>query len=280
MTMRQHEFQRRALALLAGLALLCPLALFAAEPLPEELEGVGITEKLGDKIDLDLTFIAEDGYPVTLRKYFEQDRPVILNLVYYSCPMLCNLVLNGQTATLREIPWMPGKEFEVVTISIDPTETFALARKKKISYLENYERPAPGWHFLTDHEGNVKKLAEQVGFHYRFDGRQEQYAHSAAIMVLTPKGVVSRYLYGIKFKARDLRLALTEASEEKFGFSVDRFLLYCFHYDPQSRSYVPFARNIMRGGGLLTVLVLGIVLLRLWRRERLAVATQKLVTAK
>jgi protein SCO1/2 len=241
----------------------------AEQPLPAELEGVGIEEKFGSKIDLDLTFIAENGHPAALRDYFGRGRPVILNLVYYSCPMLCTLVLNGQTAALREVPWTPGEEFEVVTISIDPTETFALAGQKRASYLESYGRPAPGWHFLTDHRGNVRKLAEQVGFRYRYDEQGQQYAHAAAIMVLTEEGAVSRYLYGVRYRARDLRLALTEASAGKTGTTVDRLLLYCFHYDPKARSYVLFATNLMRAGGAAVVMVLAVFLIGLWRRERM-----------
>jgi protein SCO1/2 len=255
-------------------------ALLANEALPRELEGVGITEKLGQPVNLDLTFIAENGYPVALRSFFGKGRPVILNLVYYSCPMLCNLVLNGQTKALRDLSWTPGNEFEVVTISIDPTENFGLARSKKAVYLTSYERPTSGWHFLVDHEGNVKKLAEQAGFQYRFDEGRQQYAHSAAIMVLTPDGRMSRYLYGIRYNPRDLRLALTEAAEGKFGMSVERLLLFCFHYDPQAKSYVMFATNFMRAGGVLIVLVMGFIMFRLWRRERLMVPTNNLVSAK
>jgi protein SCO1/2 len=257
----------------SALLLAVAIAAHAEQPLPGELEGVGIEEKLGAQVDLNLTFTAEDGSQVPLRHYFGKGKPVLLNLVYYQCPMLCNLILNGQTKTLGEIPWTPGKEFEVVTVSIDPTETFQLAVQKKQSYLESYARPAPGWHFLADHKGNVKKLAEQVGFRYRWDQKTEQYAHAAAIMFLTPEGKVSRYLYGIHFKARDVRLAITEASENKFALSVDRLLLYCFHYDPQTRSYVLFAKNVMRGGGVLVVLALAFVLWRMWRFEkRLAAA--------
>lgn len=255
------------------LALLAAAALRAEQPLPAELEGVGVEEKLGAQIDLNLTFTAENGYQVPLRQYFAQGRPVLLNLVYYQCPMLCNLILNGQTATLRQIPWTPGKEFEIVTISIDPNETFQLAARKKQTYLTTYERPAPGWHFLADHQGNSKRLADQVGFRYRWDEKTEQYAHAATIVFLTPEGKISRYLYGIHFKPRDVRLALTEASQNKFALTVDRLLLYCFHYDPQTRSYVLFAKNVMRGGGVLIVLVLAFVLWRMWRFEkRLAAA--------
>jgi protein SCO1/2 len=249
------------------------------EELPRELQGVGIDEKLGQPVDLDLMFTAENGYQVPLRSFFQKGKPVLLNLVYYSCPMLCNLVLNGQTAALREVAWTPGNEFDVVTISIDPSENFDLANRKKAAYMANYERPTTGWHFLTDYNGNVKKLADQVGFRYRYDEVQKQYAHSATIMFLTPEGKVSRYLYGIKFKPRDVRLALTEASEGKLGITA-KLLMFCFHYDPESRSYVPFARNIMRAGGILIVLIMGLVLSRLWRTERLQSSTDHLVTAK
>jgi protein SCO1/2 len=251
-----------------------------ADVTPRELQGVGVDERLGQKIDLNLTFIAEDGYPHKLAEYFSKGRPVILNLVYYSCPMLCNLVLNGQVDVLRQLPWTPGKEFEVVTVSIDPTENFGLARNKKAAYLASYEREAPGWHFLTDHEGNVQKLADQIGFRYRFDQKIGQYAHAASIFVLTPQGMISRYLYGVKFKSLDMRLALTEAAEEKFGVT-DKLIFYCFHYDPESRSYVPVARNIMRGGGALMLLGFGFVLLRIWRRDRrIYGADRAMVTAK
>src|SRR6266436_6027288 len=214
MNTNKHKFGLVILALasLPGFAQTLPLP---ASKLPLELEGVGIDEHLGREIDLDLTFVAENGYPVPLRNYFHQGRPVILNLVYYSCPMLCNLILNGETQVLREIPWMPGKEFEVVTISFDPRESFDLARQKKAVYLESYNRPAPGWHFLTDYQGNAKRLAQLMGFNYRYDPRIEQFAHTAAIFVLTPTGRISRYLYGVRYRARDLRFALAEASEGK-----------------------------------------------------------------
>ncbi len=237
---------------------------------PAPLDGVGIEEKLGAQADLDLTFTGADGYPVKLREYFGQGRPVILNLVYYSCPMLCTLVLNGQTEALRELAGTPGREFEVVTISIDPAETFDLAQKKRAAYLTSYGRETTGWHFLVDRDGNAKKLAEQVGFHYRWDEKTHQFAHAAAIMILTPAGKVSRYLYGIRFSPRDIRLALAEAAQEKFSLSVDRVLLYCFHYDPQAGSYVLFATNLMRAGGAAVVLVLAAALFGMWRKERRA----------
>lgn len=266
--MQQRSRRRWLGRLVAVLALAATVSQAADQPLPAELEGVGIEERLGETVDLGLTFIGEDGHPVALREFFGKGRPVILNLVYYSCPMLCTLVLNGQTSTMREIPWTPGEEYEVVTISIDPTETFALAQQKKAAYLASYERPAPGWHFLTDHQGNVEKLARQVGFRYRYIEDREEYAHAAAIMILTEDGTVSRYLYGVRFSARDVRLALTEASDGKVGSTIDRVLLFCYHYDPAAKSYVPAATNIMRIGGVLIVLILGGALGMLWRRER------------
>jgi protein SCO1/2 len=256
---------------------------------PAQLQGVGIDEKLGAAVNLDLEFTDESGRVVPLRRYFSQGRPVILDLVYYSCPMLCNLVLNGQTSSLREVAWTPGKEFEVVTISIDPTETPELAAKKKQTYLAQYDRPAPGWHFLTDYAGNVKKLADQVGFRYRRDGQSEQYAHMAAIMFLTPDGRVSRYLYGIKFAQRNIRLALTEAGEGKTGTTIDKFLMFCYQYDAHAKGYVPVALNIMKIGGGLMAVILGAILLFAIRWERKRGAFRKgpydemnddLVTAK
>lgn len=250
-------------------AVLSPLLLHAVEPLPSEFQGVGVDEKIGQKVNLDLTFIAENGYPVALRQYFHSDKPVILNLVYYSCPMLCNRVLNGQTDALRSLAWTVGKEFEVVTISIDPTEMFNLAQQKKAQYLESYGKPTTGWHFLSDTEGHSQQLADQLGFHYKLDERTHQYAHAAAIMVLTPEGKVARYLYGVNFKNRDLRLALTEAAEGRGSFNLNKFLLICFHYDPHAKGYVLFATNIMRIGGALCALILGFVIFRLFRSERL-----------
>ena len=235
---------------------------------PPQLEGVGIDEHLGRPIDLSLTFVAENGYPVALSEYFHQGRPVILNLVYYNCPMLCTLVLNGQTEALRAIPWTPGKEYEVVTVSIDPRESFDVSRKKKAIYMGSFDRPAPGWHFLVDHEGNAKKLAEMAGFHYRYDPRIEQYAHPAAIMVLTPEGRMARYLYGVRYSPRDLRFALAEASEGRSTMAIEKILLFCYHYDPKSGAYVLFATNVMRAGGLLTVALIAFFLIRMFRADR------------
>jgi protein SCO1/2 len=236
--------------------------------LPLRAEGVRIEEKLGREMDLRLTFRDEEGKLVALQDFFRQRRPVILNLVYYNCPMLCNLILNAQTQVMREISWTPGQEYEIVTISIDPAETPQLAREKKAVQVASYGRPAPGWHFLTDHDGHAKTLAELMGFHYRYDPIQKQYAHPAAVMILTPQGKVARYLYGVRYGARDVRFALAEASENRTTMALEKLLLLCYQYDPQANSYVLFARNFMRAGGALTVLALGVFLWRMFRAER------------
>ena len=236
---------------------------------PAILEGVGIEEHLGRQIDLNLTFTAENGYPVALKEFFHSGKPVILDLIYYSCPNLCTLILNGQTAAMREIlPWTPGNEYEVVTISIDPNESFDLARKKKAIYLSSFDHSAPGWHFLCDRDGNAKKLAEMIGFKYRWDERTQQFAHAGAIMVLTPEGKMARYLYGASFHPRDLRFSLAEASENRTTMAVQKILLFCYHYDPKAGGYVLFATNLMRAGGILTVLFIGLFLRRMFLAER------------
>jgi protein SCO1/2 len=242
-------------------------SLHGESTLPRALEGVSIDEKLGAKVDPYYEFIGEDGHEVKLGKFLNQGRPVILNFVYYGCPMLCNRVLNGLTEVLREMPGTPGQDFEIVTVSIDPHETFDLARQKRQGQLASYGREASGWHFLTDRQGNVKRLAEQVGFNYRFDDHTQQYAHAAGFIVLTPDGTVSHYLYGVKYQKKDLELAFSDAAQSKTGSTIQRLLMFCFHYDPQADNYSVLATNVMRGGGALTVLILGTVLFRLWRRD-------------
>jgi protein SCO1/2 len=284
----------RTLVALAGIAVLgaeCAVAdsPFSANPsrpitpapslpdgvLPAPLEGVGVEEHLGRVIDLNLEFVDENGAKVTLKDFFHQGKPVILDLVYYRCPMLCNLVLNGQTEVMRELPWTPGNEYEVVTITIDPHESAELARQKKAEHLAAFGRPAPGWHFLTDYAGNSKRLADEVGFHYRYDARQDQYAHAAAITILSPEGKLSRYLYGIHFQTRDMRFALAEASENRTSMTIEKVLLFCYHYDPQANSYTLFAMNLMRGGGIVTILLFAVYFLRLYRAERVLAGVRR-----
>lgn len=235
---------------------------------PREAEGVRVDEHLGLPVDLSLTFTDEEGAQVPLGSFFHKGRPVILDLVYYQCPMLCNLLLNGQTEAMKQIPWTPGDQYEVVTISINPKETPEMARQKKNTYLNDYGKPAPGWHFLTDYNGHAKTLAEQIGFHYRYDRRQDQYAHPAALTILTPEGKAARYLYGIRYRPIDLRFGLAEASEGRMTATVEKILLLCYHYDPNANRYVLFASNFMKGGGVLTVCILAFFIWRMFRLEK------------
>lgn len=267
MTMRTGSLRAACAAALAIVVAL-PAAAQRKEPLPTDLEGVGITEHLGAKLPLDLEFRDEDGATVRLGRYFNGQRPVILTLGYYRCPMLCTLVLNSLVDGLKDLPWTPGREFEIVTVSIDPTETPTLAKLKKQNYLEEYARPgaAVGWHFLTGREENIRKLADTVGFRYRYIEERSQYAHAAAIFVVTPDGRMAKVLYGVVYQPKTVRLALTEAGEGKIGTTADQLLLYCFHYDAQEGRYVLAATNLMRFGGATTALVVGLWLAASWRR--------------
>lgn len=237
---------------------------------PPELEGVDIVEHLGDTLPLDLEFENEEGETVTLGQYFDGERPVIVTLGYYNCPMLCDLVLNGLVEGLKKIPYVPGEDFDIVTVSIDPREGPDLAKAKKANYLEQLGNPeaGAGWHFLTGERENIKKLAGTIGFGYRYDPDKMQYAHGAAIYLASPEGKLTRYLYGIQFPPKQLRLGLTEAGEGKTGTVVDRFLLRCYHFDPDSRKYGVYVWGVMRIGGGLTVLVIATMLIVLWRRDR------------
>jgi protein SCO1 len=227
---------------------------------PEEVaEEAGIVDMSGDFVPLDLVFDDELGADVTLGDYFDGERPVILALVYYRCPSLCNLVLNGLTDVLKEMDWTPGQEFELVTVSINPQETANLARGKKESYIYALGKPeaAAGWHFLTGLEANIRPLAESVGFGYRFDMQDSEYAHSAAIFVLTPDGRISRTLYGVYYQPRTVKFSLFEAADGKIGTPLDRLVLYCYHYDPVAGEYTPAVMNIMRLAATATVVLLG-----------------------
>jgi protein SCO1/2 len=226
--------------------------------LPTALRDVRIEQKLDQQLPLDLVFRDENGQPVKLAQYFGQ-KPVVLSLVYYDCPMLCTQVLNGMVTSFRVLPFEIGKEFEVVSVSFDPRETSALATSKKkiyVNYLpENMRTDASnGWHFLTGDQENITKLTDAVGFHYRYDEATKQFAHASAIMLTTPQGKLSRYYYGIEYPARDLRLGLIESSANKIGSPVDQLLLYCYHYDPATGKYGAAVMKIMRVGGVITVL--------------------------
>ncbi|MFH0793118.1 MAG: SCO family protein [bacterium] len=249
--------------------LLAPSMAQRVEQTPEELENVGITEKLDAQVPLNLTFIDERGREVALSKYVSGKRPVILTLNYYSCPMLCTLLLNGLAEAMKEMPGAPGQEFEVVTVSIYPRETPTLAALKKHSYLKDYGRRvgAGGWHFLVGREDQIAKLADAVGFRYKYIDEDQQYAHTAGIFILTPSGRISKVLYGVMFDATTLKLSLLEASEGKVGSPLDQLILYCFHYDAKEGKYTPAVMAIMRGGGILGMAILGVFLFGFWARE-------------
>lgn len=242
----------------------------APDKLPPELEGVGLTEKLGEPLPLDLSFTDENGKPVTLRDYFSSGKPVILNLGYFGCPMLCGLVMNGMTDAMRDLSLTPGTDYTVLSISFDPSETHTLARVKKQNYIRELGKPeaARGWHFLTGSEGNIKAVTDAAGFGFKWIEARREFAHPATIIVLTPDGKLSRYLYGTTFPAQTLRLSLVEAAEGKIGTTLDQFLLFCFQYDSDQHRYAIAAMNFMRLGGFITMVAIGSWIFVALRRER------------
>jgi protein SCO1/2 len=243
---------------------------------PDLLQDVGIDQKLDQSVPVDLAFRDEHGNPVQLGQYFGE-KPVILSLVYYNCPMLCTQVLNGLESSLKLIPMDIGKQFNVVTVSIDPTERPVLAEAKQALYTGLYGRPnaAEGWHFLTGDEQQIKRLANGVGFRYAYDPDSKQFAHASAIMVLTPKGKISRYFYGIQFPSRDLRLGLVEASEGKIGTPVDQVLLFCYHYDASTGKYGLLISRLIQAAAAATVLAIAGLVLVLYRKEHYALPERR-----
>jgi protein SCO1/2 len=238
--------------------------------LPRALKSVGIDQKLNEQIPLDAVFKDEQGRDVHLSQFFK-GKPVVLSLVYYTCPMLCNQVLNGMLGSFRQVSFNIGEQYEVVTVSFDPRETPELAAAKKTTYVKAYNRPGAeaSWHFLTGDEANIKRLTEAVGFRYAWDEQTKQFAHASAIMVLTPEGKLARYFYGIDYPPKDLRLGLVEASQNKIGTPVDALLLYCYHYDPATGKYGAVVMNIMRVAGVVTLVLIVGMLLVLRKRGRL-----------
>ncbi len=235
-----------------------------------QFEGVGITSKLGETVPRDITFRNAQGDPVTLGQYFDGDRPVLLNLVYHDCPMLCGLMLDGITRTLSSMSWTPGDQFRVLTVSFNHRETPELARKQKERYVKTLGTPqaAEGWHFLTGSEAAIEQLTDAVGFDFRWVAEKGEYAHPTVAIFLSGEGTITRYLYGMEYAASDVRKALVEASDGKVGNPVDQIALYCFQFDPDANSYTADAFNIMKLSGGLTVVILGLTLFAFWRRER------------
>ena len=238
---------------------------------PPYLTNVGIEQHLDAQVPPDLAFVEDTGRPVKLGDYFGK-KPLILNLVYYNCTMLCGEALAGLSASMKMIKFDVGNQFDVVTVSFNPKETPQIAAAKKIEYLKRYGRPnaAAGWHFLTGPPESINALTKAVGFQYQYDASKDQYAHATAIMVLTPEGRISRYFYGVDFPPKDLRMGLVEASQGKIGNAVDAVLLYCYHYDPTVGKYGAVVNNMLKLGGGLTILLVGGLLLILIRLDRAA----------
>ena len=233
---------------------------------PPGLKNVGIEQHLDEQIPPDLAFRDETGKPVRLGDYFGK-RPVILNLVYYQCPMLCGEVLSGLESALRVLKFDVGKEFDVLTVSFDPRETPDMATKKKAEFLKRYGRPgaADGWHFLTGPQESIDGLTKAAGFQYQYDPKTGQFAHATAIAILTPEGKIAQYYYGVEYAPKDLRLGLIQASQNKIGTLADQVLLYCYHYDPTTGKYGAIIARVLQLSGLATVLALGILMTTLIR---------------
>ena len=236
---------------------------------PPGLKNVGIEQHLDDQIPPDLSFRDESGKSVRLGDYFGK-KPMILNLVYYQCPMLCGEVLSGLESALRVLKFDVGKEFDVLTVSFDPRETPDMATKKKAEFLKRYGRPgaADGWHFLTGPQESIDALTKAAGFQYQYDPKTGQFAHATAIMVLTPEGKIAQYYYGVEYAPKDLRLGLIQASQNKIGTLADQVLLYCYHYDPTTGKYGAVISRVLQLSGLATILVLGVLMTVLIRSGR------------
>jgi protein SCO1/2 len=236
---------------------------------PPMLQGIGIDQNLNAQVPLELTFNNETGQTVRLGQYF-REKPVVLALVYYECPGLCDLILNGLTHAMQQVSLNVGSDYEVVTVSFNPQDSWQLAGAKKSNYVEKYNRPGAkqGWHFLTGKPDAIKSLADSVGFHYKYDPISKQFAHASAIMILTPEGKIARYFYGIEYKPRDFRLGLVEASANKIGTTADQVMLFCYHYDPMTGKYGVIIAQVTRVLGTATVLALGAFVFIMIRRDR------------
>ena len=239
---------------------------------PPGLEFVGIEQHLNAEVPGDLEFRDELGNPVKLGDYFGHGRPVILNLGYYQCPMLCSELLAGLVGSMKALTLQLGQDFDVVTLSFDPRETTEMAAAKKLDIMKRYGRAnaASGWHFLTGRADQIKILTDAVGFQYQFDPKTGQYAHATAIVLLTPDRHIAEYFYGVEFSPRDLRLGLVQAGQGKIGNITDTVLLYCYHYDPRAGKYGAVVSNVLKIGGLATILILGTFVFVMYRADRSA----------
>jgi len=238
--------------------------------IPKQLKDVGITENLGAKLNtLSVNLVDEDGKTRQFSDFLTPTRPVILSLVYYSCPSLCNLHLNGVLDALKQLSLVPGKDYDLLAVSFDPKENYELAAAKKYTYQDKYEFPenGKGIHFLTGDENSVKTLADAIGFKYKWDATAKEWAHASAAVILTPEGMISRYLHGVYFEPKTFRLSIVEASKGKIGGIMDSVMLFCFRYDAKANKYALYAFNVMRAAGAGFVLLLAIWLIPYWMRQ-------------
>ncbi|MCC6811004.1 MAG: SCO family protein [Deltaproteobacteria bacterium] len=250
--------------------LIISLSLADAAPPADKTAQIDIVEKLNAQVPKDARLTDSDGKMVTFGELLQNGMPTLLTVGYFECPMLCDIVLNGVLSGVKGLSFTAGNEFQVVSISIEPKETPALASKKRENYLKSYAREteAHGWRFLTGDAGETKRIADAVGWNYFWDDETKQWAHAAGVFVLTPDGKVSRVLYGIEFPPKDLKLAFVEAGEGKVGTAIDKLILWCYHYSPKDRGYVVFAMRVMRVCGALSVLILGIFIWLMFRADR------------
>jgi protein SCO1/2 len=273
--MNRRRIVVAALALVVGLRLLAAVPAVAHtgnEPYTKDeafLKEIGFDQKLGAQLPLDATFTDETGKTVRLGEYFGQ-KPVVMLITYYNCTMLCPLLLDGLVRTLRPVSFDIGKQFTVLTVSINPRETFSIAASRKDLYIQRYGRPGAehGWHFLTGKADAIAALTEAVGFRYVYDKKKDEYAHASGIVIFTPEGKAARYLYGVEFSPRDMRLALIEAANNTIGNPVDQILLYCYHYDPLTGKYGVIIMNVLRLAGSATAVALGSFMVVMFRRDR------------
>lgn len=235
---------------------------------PPSTKGIGIEQRLNATVPLDTVFHDESGGSVPLGSFFH-GKPVILAPVYFTCPMLCSQILSGVVRGLRPLSLKPGRDFEVVAISFDPADTPSTAKDKRDQYSRSYSSRAGtvGWHFLTGDAPSIHAVMDSIGFHYRWDARNKMFVHASGIMLLTPEGRVSRYLYGVDYEPKDLKLGLVESSHDQIGSPVDQILLFCYHYDPKTGKYGATVLNLLKGGAILTLLVLAIAMILYWRYD-------------
>lgn len=257
--------------LMASLAAaLAPATLFAADlpTLPERFKGIGIEQRLNAQLPLDTVFRDETGVSVPVGTFFGR-KPVLLALVYYRCPMLCSQVLSGVVAGLRPLRLKPGRDFEIIAISFDPADTPAVAAAKRDKYSRSYSSKggSSGWHFLTGTEASIRAITQAIGFHYRWDPVNKIFIHASGVMILTPEGRLARYLYGVEYEPKDLKLGLIESSHNRIGSPVDQILLFCYHYDPKTGKYGAIVVNTLKLGAILLLAVMAIGMFFLWSQD-------------